>query len=245
LAHVLSLSRASPFPHRSILVRSNLALIRKRLVSWQWGSNKPSGEVAEVVKEGQAAIESNKGNTITKNAEPNDPAVHITRPGNDVVKNASELEVKEPKASDAANGGEKAAAQEPEKSKEDDKEMKDVEEKTEGNGVAQAGEKRDHAETETNGNGIEKPDESTEEPAEATAVPDSKDDEPPAKKQKKDDETAGSDKKEGEPAKKGRGRPKKAESNGTAKGPAKKKEPKKAATETGEPRRSGRNSVSK
>ncbi|KAF2135394.1 uncharacterized protein K452DRAFT_213489, partial [Aplosporella prunicola CBS 121167] len=60
-------------------------------VSWNWGSNNPSGAVAEVAKEGDIAIESNKGNTINKSAEPENPAVHIERPGNDVVKNASDL----------------------------------------------------------------------------------------------------------------------------------------------------------
>ena len=46
----------------------------------------------------------------------------------------------------------------------------------------------------------------------------------------------------GDAEKKGRGRPKKSEANGNSekKTPAKKKEPKKAATESGQPRRSSR-----
>jgi hypothetical protein len=41
-------------------------------------------------------------NTIKKNAAPDNPAVHIERSGNDVVKRASELNVEE-KASDSAS----------------------------------------------------------------------------------------------------------------------------------------------
>jgi len=61
-------------------------------VSWKWGSGHPSGTVAEVVPEGKAEVTSNKGNTITRNARDGDPAVRITRKGNDVVKLAHELD---------------------------------------------------------------------------------------------------------------------------------------------------------
>jgi hypothetical protein len=195
------------------------------------------------VKEGEASIESKKGNTITKAAKPNDPAVHVTRPGNDVVKNASELEVEEPKTSGASDDIEKTDAPEVEDLRDEDNKVEDAEEKPAGNGDAQTGGKREHAETEANGNGAEEINEDADKPAEAAAEPEEKeDDEPPAKKQKKDN-PASSEVKDGEGTKKGRGRPKKADSNGTStKGPTKKKEPKKAATETGEPRRSGRNS---
>ncbi|KAF1826805.1 uncharacterized protein K489DRAFT_290626, partial [Dissoconium aciculare CBS 342.82] len=60
-------------------------------VSWNWGSGKPGGTVAEVKEHGEIAIQSNKGNTIKKNADPENPAVHVERSGNDVVKRASEL----------------------------------------------------------------------------------------------------------------------------------------------------------
>ncbi|KAK3044767.1 hypothetical protein LTS18_000410, partial [Coniosporium uncinatum] len=43
-------------------------------VSWNWGGGAPGGEVAEVAKEGEIAIESERGNTIKKNADPEDPA---------------------------------------------------------------------------------------------------------------------------------------------------------------------------
>jgi len=64
-------------------------------VSWKWGSGHPSGTVAEVVTEGKAEVTSNKGNTVTRNAREGDPAVVITRSGNDVVKLAHELEKEE------------------------------------------------------------------------------------------------------------------------------------------------------
>ena len=60
-------------------------------VSWKWGSGRPGGTVAEVAETGSIEIESNKGNTIKKNADPSDPAVHVERPGNDVVKRAHEV----------------------------------------------------------------------------------------------------------------------------------------------------------
>ncbi|KAI0738266.1 hypothetical protein C8Q80DRAFT_1358236 [Daedaleopsis nitida] len=66
-------------------------------VSWRWGGGNAEGKVAEIVEEGKAEVVSNKGNTVTRNARgADDPAVKITRDGNDVVKLAHELnEVKE------------------------------------------------------------------------------------------------------------------------------------------------------
>ncbi|MCJ1389117.1 hypothetical protein MMC18_001971 [Xylographa bjoerkii] len=72
-------------------------------VSWNYGGSKPSGEVAEKKTEGEVAVTSKKGNTIKRKGEPENPAVHIAREGNDVVKKQSELTVEE-KA-----GGEDAA----------------------------------------------------------------------------------------------------------------------------------------
>ncbi len=77
-------------------------------VSWNWGSGAPGGKVAETKDHGEIAIQSKKGNTIKKNAEPDNPAVHIARSGNDVVKRASELNVEE-KAS--RSNGKKREAQ--------------------------------------------------------------------------------------------------------------------------------------
>lgn len=195
-------------------------VLTKYVVSWQWSGNRPEGQVAEVAKEGEVSIESNRGNTITMEAEPENPAVHIARPGNDVVKKASELEI-EDKAADA-NGEKK---DEPMKDAGPVEEKKEEEKKPEENGEPQVGDKRDHEATE------EKKKENGDKVAEAGAEADGE--EPATKKQKTDDEP-----------KKGRGRPKKSEANGAApkekKAPAKKREPKKAATETGEPRRSAR-----
>lgn len=64
-------------------------------VSWAYGGGRPGGEVAEKKDEGEIAIQSKRGNTIKRNAEPENPAVHVTRPGNDVVKRQSELDVEE------------------------------------------------------------------------------------------------------------------------------------------------------
>ncbi|KAL9602353.1 MAG: hypothetical protein Q9219_001919 [cf. Caloplaca sp. 3 TL-2023] len=71
-------------------------------VSWAYGGGRPGGEVAEKKDEGEIAIQSKRGNTIKRNAEPENPAVHVTRPGNDVVKRQSELDVEEK----TAEGGE-------------------------------------------------------------------------------------------------------------------------------------------
>ncbi|KAI9813725.1 MAG: hypothetical protein M1832_006098 [Thelocarpon impressellum] len=61
-------------------------------VSWKWSGGRPGGTVAETATEGEIAITSKRGNTIKKNASADNPAVHISRPGNDVVKRASELD---------------------------------------------------------------------------------------------------------------------------------------------------------
>ncbi|KAI8631523.1 hypothetical protein F5Y19DRAFT_424074 [Xylariaceae sp. FL1651] len=73
-------------------------------VSWNWGGGAPGGKVAETKDKGEIAIKSKRGNTIKKNASPDNPAVHVERSGNDVVKRASELTVEE-KASDNKNKG--------------------------------------------------------------------------------------------------------------------------------------------
>src|SRR5947209_7799861 len=70
-------------------------------VSWNWGGGAPGGKVAETKYHGEIAIQSKRGNTIKKNATPDNPAVRIERSGNNVVKRASELNIEE-KASDSA-----------------------------------------------------------------------------------------------------------------------------------------------
>ncbi|KAG6893885.1 hypothetical protein C0992_008291 [Termitomyces sp. T32_za158] len=59
-------------------------------VSWKWGTSEPTGTVAEMKTEGKLEIET-KGKLVHKNADPSNPAVHVERSGNDVVKRASEL----------------------------------------------------------------------------------------------------------------------------------------------------------
>ncbi|KAK6508437.1 hypothetical protein TWF506_010528 [Arthrobotrys conoides] len=62
---------------------------------WKWGQGHPSGTVTEVADHGSLSIQSSNGNTITRNADPSNPAVHIQQDsGTDVVKRASELEIK-------------------------------------------------------------------------------------------------------------------------------------------------------
>lgn len=60
--------------------------------------------MAETKESGEIAIKSKRGNTIKKNASHDNPAVHVERSGNDVVKRASELTV-EARASGSKSGG--------------------------------------------------------------------------------------------------------------------------------------------
>ncbi|KAM6492298.1 hypothetical protein JOM56_012022, partial [Amanita muscaria] len=60
-------------------------------VSWNWGGEHPTGVVKEMKTTGKLEIES-KGKLVHKNADEDNPAVHVEREGNDVVKRASELE---------------------------------------------------------------------------------------------------------------------------------------------------------
>ena len=58
-------------------------------VSWKWGAGHPKGEVIEVV-DGEAEIETNRGNTVKKNGDESNPAVKIkTQNGNQAVKKVS------------------------------------------------------------------------------------------------------------------------------------------------------------
>ena len=64
-------------------------------MSWSYGGGKPTGEVVEKKIDGELSIQSKKGNTITRRGDPENPAVHMAREGNDVVKKQSELTVEE------------------------------------------------------------------------------------------------------------------------------------------------------
>ncbi|OAP63318.1 hypothetical protein AYL99_02545 [Fonsecaea erecta] len=102
-------------------------------VTWNWGGGKPGGTVAEKKTEGEVAITSKRGNKVKKNAEPNNPAVHIERSGQDVVKKASELQVEEKangdtgaaKADGKKEGSTEAETKNGEKRKHDDAEKEE------------------------------------------------------------------------------------------------------------------------
>ncbi|TVY87124.1 hypothetical protein LAWI1_G007656, partial [Lachnellula willkommii] len=61
-------------------------------VSWNWNGSHPSGTASEV-KPGEVTVTSHRGNDISKTGDESNPAVHISRSGNDVVKTANELKV--------------------------------------------------------------------------------------------------------------------------------------------------------
>lgn len=200
-------------------------------VSWQWGGGAPGGTASEVATEGELKMETKSGNEVKKNADPENPAVRVERSGHDVVKRASELDVEEegPKHKDGEdkkdegekngeekNGEEKDEAKSDEKKdgeeKKDDKEdKKDDKEEKATNGDASTGDKRKAEDG-------KKDDKADGEKGEKAEEPKENGDQPPPKK---------------------KGRP--AKNSNAPKAEKPKKEPKKAATETGEPRRSGRN----
>jgi hypothetical protein len=118
-------------PEHAVHTRAiNKSKTNASAVSWQWGGGAPGGEVAEVKKQGEIAVTSKKGNTIKKNASPDNPGVHVKRSGNDVVKRASELNVekKANKGSGGAAGGKRKKASADD---DDDEEKKDADEKDE------------------------------------------------------------------------------------------------------------------
>ncbi|TKA30837.1 hypothetical protein B0A54_15758 [Friedmanniomyces endolithicus] len=194
-------------------------------VSWQWSGGRPGGTVDEVKDHGELSVTSKKGNEIKKKADPEDPAVKLSRPGNDVVKRAHELEI------DEKGPGNEAGASEEKKD-----EPKDAEAANGDASSTKTGEKRKAAD-----------DDDAE--ADADAEAEEKEDDKPAKA-KKGKTAAAAPKANGEKAApKKKGRPAAAKKEGASNGtggkakaePKKKREPKKAATESGQPRRSGRN----
>lgn len=75
-------------------------------VSWDWNGSKAEGQASEV-KEGEVTVTSKRSNDISKTGSASDPAVHIERSGNDVVKLASELDVEKKangEGADESNG---------------------------------------------------------------------------------------------------------------------------------------------
>ncbi|KAJ6261397.1 hypothetical protein Dda_4067 [Drechslerella dactyloides] len=66
----------------------------KLQAQWNWGGGHPTGTVEKVAEHGSISIQSNKGNTVTRKADPDNPAVQLSHDGSghDVVKRASELD---------------------------------------------------------------------------------------------------------------------------------------------------------
>lgn len=111
-------------------------------VSWNWGSGHPGGVAAEV-KEGDVSVVSNRGNKITKHGEEGNPAVHIERSGNDVVKKANELTVdKKGSGSNGTSSKSEEKKDDAEEEEDKDDEEEEEEEDKDDEKEAQAGDKR-------------------------------------------------------------------------------------------------------
>ncbi len=140
LAISLLLSLPFLYPSRAHHLHPKIKPLTATAVSWKWGGGRPSGTVAEIATEGSLSIQSNKGNTIKKNADPEDPAVHVAREGNDVVKRAHELTVEK-----KADGGSKTDAKEEKEKPHDSKHEAKAGDKRKADAVdgAQNGDKAD------------------------------------------------------------------------------------------------------
>lgn len=116
------------------------------LVSWNWNGNHPSG-VASEIKAGDVTVVSHRGNEITKTGTESDPAVHIVRSGNDVVKRASELHVEH---KGEQNGTSDKKPEEPKAEEKKTEESKPEEENTE-----EPKDKAEEKKEETNGDAVQ------------------------------------------------------------------------------------------
>ncbi|KAI1483664.1 hypothetical protein F4774DRAFT_366180 [Daldinia eschscholtzii] len=95
-------------------------------VSWNWGGGAPGGTVAETKEKGAIEIKTQRGNTVKRKADTNNPAVRIERSGNDVVKRASELTVEEKRKGRRGSTKRKADGQDPEKDNDEEDEDEGV-----------------------------------------------------------------------------------------------------------------------
>jgi hypothetical protein len=122
-------------------------LLTKLSVSWNWNSNQPSGTAGEV-KADEVTVTNHRGNEISKTGDESNPAVHIERSGNDVVKKASELKIDEkaPGTSETEEKKEETATAQPNGANEEKKEENDTalkpSESKEKEDEAKTGEKR-------------------------------------------------------------------------------------------------------
>jgi len=210
------------YPH--ITTMSDKEIKEGDQVSWQWSGSRPGGTVAEVAKEGELSIETKNGNTVKKNADSDDPAVKISRSGNDVVKRAHELDVEEAGDKHKEDKGEEKTVSKDDKEEKD--ETKDEDDKKE--------DKEDEKKESGKGGQKKKPAAKAKTGDKRQAKDDGEEEKASKKQQKTEDagEENGDKKKRGRPAKNGN------EASSSSSKP--KKEPKKAATQSGEPRRSTR-----
>jgi len=107
-------------------------------VSWNWNGPHPSGAAVEV-KPGEVTVVSHRGNEIKKTGDESNPAVHIERSGNDVVKTANELHVDKKAEGSSSNGNTNGDSSKPEEKKPVEEK---IEEKKADEAEAQTGEKR-------------------------------------------------------------------------------------------------------
>lgn len=195
-------------------------------VSWTYGGSHPSGEVAEKKEEGEVAIQSKRGNTIAKAAEPDNPAVHVTRPGNDVVKNQDELQVEEKRAdgdNGAATTNDAGASDKPAETSDEGLKVP--------NGDSAVANKED-----SGGSAPRSPAPKSSKPKKSPAASNKNSPAPQTGKKRKADamETSSKDADAEPPTeKKARGRPKRAEVEGTSAAAPKEKKPKKEKVEKG------------
>jgi hypothetical protein len=122
---------------------SRLFSLTQHLVSWNWNGSHPSGTAAEV-KPGEVTVVSHRGNEIKKAGDESNPAVHIERSGNDVVKTANELHVDQKAEGSSSSGNTNGDSSKPEEKKNEEKNPVEEkkEEKKDEEGEAQTGEKR-------------------------------------------------------------------------------------------------------
>ena len=141
LAYDLSNVLSGPiFPLTSPRLPSVHSMLTSSAVSWNWGSGAPGGTVAEKKAEGEVSITSKRGNKIKKKASPEDPAVVIERPGNNVVKKASELNIE--KKSSGGSGKMKGEKRKKDEAKEEEDKGEPTVENEQGKKVRPSGKKQ-------------------------------------------------------------------------------------------------------
>ncbi|KAE8452344.1 hypothetical protein EG329_001044 [Mollisiaceae sp. DMI_Dod_QoI] len=163
-------------------------------ITWNWNGSHPSGTAAEV-KPGEITVTSHRGNDISKTGDENNPAVHIERSGNDVVKTANELTVEEKAEGSTTNNGNTNGETIQEEEEKEEVETKEEETKEDGD------EKKDEEKQDEAHAGDKRKADEKADPAEEKKDGEKMDD---AKKQKTSNGTAAPAKANGEKKKPGR-----------------------------------------